>query len=192
MDNNETTSRPLDHATARIVTELAAAILEPLKEDIKKTIHEAIELKISVAAKSCTVTEPLSSPAVRPETSEISRKTEISEDLQQLLRALSEDIRAWEGILKAEGVAQTRELSEFSSEISDLVKDIKSSLPFLISQAVCDASEKNINHGERLQKLTEGALSEVERRLLKLEKIALISGVILAFLLIVALTVRVM
>jgi hypothetical protein len=174
MNNaNNIYDRPLDHATARIVTELAAAILEPLKEDIKKTVYEAIELKIG----------PSNHVVAQPET------PETSDGLQKLLRTISEDVGAWEGILKAEGVAQTKELSEFSSEISDLVKDIKSSLISALDKAARGAFEKDVERGERLRKFTELGMSALEKRLLKLEKIALVSGVILAltaFLLIVA------
>ncbi|GHS85281.1 hypothetical protein AGMMS49957_01030 [Synergistales bacterium] len=177
-------TRPLDHATARIVTEIAAAVLGPLREDIKKTVCEAMELKIQSAAK-----EPQDAPVAPPKTPEEPDKTEKSPDLQnlqKLLHTINGDIKTWEGILKAEGVAQTKELSELSSEISDLVKDIKSSLLSAISETAHVASEKDSERGARLLKLTEDGMGAVEKRLLRLEIIAFVSGVALALLLVFA------
>ncbi|GHV44647.1 hypothetical protein FACS1894204_02110 [Synergistales bacterium] len=177
MDNTQ--SRPLDHVTARIVTEIAAAILEPLKNDIKKIIESRSPVGAALTADKT------------PDTPEKSPKTEMSEDLQKLLLTIDGDIKAWKGILKAEGVAQTRELSEFSSEISELVRDIKSTLLSSIDETARASLEKNAERGERLRKLTEDALNRIEKRLLRIERIELVSGVILTLLLIVAIAARV-
>jgi ABC-type transporter Mla subunit MlaD len=83
------------------------------------------------------------------------------------LQALREAMANWEGVLKADGRAQTRELSEFSSELSDLTRGLESILP----QAVRDAVEKamTIRQGEWEKAMLEQKQT-LENKLARIEK----------------------
>jgi hypothetical protein len=204
--------RPLDHATARIVAELAAALLPHLQETL------AVELKSAVEALSIRtrhgVQEALSalellkvasdevtaslnaaetsigemSSGILPSLSRICERLGTfavqpaagNERLDATLGALKNAIANWEGVLKADGHAQTRELSEFSSELSELVRDMGVSLP----QAVKDTTEKAMTSwdGEWVKTVLENRVV-MEKRLARLEKIVVVFGAISAILL---------
>jgi len=164
----EATKHQLDHATARIVTELAAELLPHLKETVSAELTRTIEslpvnvdreieevlssLKrlralfedmtgalntaqnsalrvsselfplLSACGTLCAATERLEQLAVKLSTDDIVKVNE------KLLHSLEASFADWAGILKANGRAQTRELSEFSAEVSEQVGLIKSGM----------------------------------------------------------------
>ena len=164
------TERPLDHATARIVAELAASLLPRLQETLAAELKNAVEALSVQAGRS--VEETLTALARLKAASEgivtsldaagtsikgmsfdalpsLSRLCEQWEALAAQPAATETDalknaISHWEGVLKADAHAQTRELSEFSSELLELIRAMEGSLP----QMVKDAVEKAIRNDE--------------------------------------------
>jgi hypothetical protein len=196
----------LDHATARIVAELAAALLPPLTAGVKAAVAEEIakrteneesarqtasssierfgERMEEAAARLTRVAEELARQSsgqfaalssalasVKPALDD-----EALEDVAGLLRFLKEAIPGWEGVLKADGRMQTRELSEFSAEMSELAKDIKLSL----AASARESAEKGAARDEERRRFAEESARAMERRLTRLEKIAVSAGVISA------------
>jgi hypothetical protein len=244
---SDISNRPLDHATARIVAELAAALLPPLTSDVKKAVTAEIlkelaalserqeqraeelfapflrlreeigragsEAAASFAAAEASVKrseselsasinrfgERMESIAARltQAADELGRQSsgqftalssaldsvkpglddETLEDVAGLLRFLKEAIPGWEGVLKADGRMQTRELSEFSAEMSELTKDMKLNL----TTAVRESAEKDAARREEKQRLLEENWRTMELRLAKLEKIVILTGAVSAF-----------
>ena len=217
----ETPERQLDHATARIITELAAVLLPHLKETVSAELTKTIEsLPINVDRE---VEEALSSlkrlqvlfedmtnalnsaqsSALRlsNELLPLSRTCEIlntatarleqlasessidSVQVNEILRSIEMSISDWGGILKSSGRAQTKELSEFSAEVYDMVGGMKSILPTMLGEIL----EKTLSSRTEDWLRTTGENSRVlEARLSKLEKIAkvtLAGGVVLLILL---------
>ena len=254
MTSNDS-ERPLDHATARIVAELAAALLPSLTSGMKETVaaeiakglpaalsndrqssdaeesltllrrfreeagkasselaasfvaagvsaeRSAAEMKRSVSELSSSMErfrERMENVAARlaQAADELSRQSsgqfaafsstlstltsvktglddETLEDVIRLLRFLKEAIPGWEGVLKADGRMQTRELSEFSAEMSELAKEMKQGL----ASAVRESAEKSaVRDGERRRFFEESGRT-AERRLAKLEKIVILTGI---------------
>ncbi|MDR1649012.1 MAG: hypothetical protein LBR71_02020 [Synergistaceae bacterium] len=191
--------RPLDHATARIVAELAAALLPSLSSDVKEVVAEetgraGAEMTASFSAAETSmrqsVSELSSSVAARltRTADELARQSsghfaalssalETLEDMAGLLRFLKEAIPGWEGVLKADGRMQTRELSEFSAEMSELAKDMKLSLTAIARES----AEKGAVRDEAGRKLLEENGRAMERRLARLEKIVVLTGAVSAF-----------
>ena len=219
--------RPLDHATARIVAELAAALLPTLTSDVRETVaaeiakgtpappanmassetaasftaaEASVERSVSELSSSMErLRERMESAAARltQAADELARQSsgqfsalssalasvkpglddETLEDVTGLLRFLKEAIPGWEGVLKADGRMQTRELSEFSAEMSELAKDIKLSL----AAAVRENAEKGAVRDEERRRLLEESGRMTERRLEKLEKIVILTGAVSAF-----------
>ena len=198
--------RPLDHATARIVTELAAALLPPLKESLTAEMVEALafpsrqvvqELEDTLASSGKCLEDvrqkerlirDIPDHALRLE--DLCRRLEISatrltnacpeaqqeanfgaedETWKKFQRSLEIAISDWGGILKADGRAQTRELSEFSAEISELMGEMKSSLPQTLKEAVIKEielrDEKWMNDLREAKRLTDQRLSKIEKLL---------------------------
>ena len=203
----ETTERPLDHATARIITELASALLPHLKEMVSAELTRAIEsLPINVdrevgeALSSLKrlqvlfedITNALNSAQssalrVSNELLTLSRACETlnaaTERLEQLasespidsaqvnemLHSMEMSISDWSGILKSNGRAQTKELSEFSAEVYELVGGMKSILPTMLGEIL----EKTLSsRTEDWLRTTGENARALETRLSKLEKIS--------------------
>ncbi|MDR2180795.1 MAG: hypothetical protein LBP21_10840 [Synergistaceae bacterium] len=208
---SDTSERPLDHATARIVTELAAALLPHLQETLAGEMRNAAELlstrthlgveetlaalerlkatgdgivsSLKAAGESMQgISGVLSSLAKMREQMEVFalQPAGSAETLDAALGALKNAIATWEGVLKADGHAQTRELSEFSSELSELMRDMGVSLP----QTVKDTAEKVItSRGDEWVKTLLENRYVMEKRLARLEKIVVVSGAISVVLL---------
>lgn len=244
---NDISERPLDHATARIVAELAAALLPPLTSDVREAVVTEIvkelaalserreqsaedllapflrlreeigrtgsETTASFAAAEASVKRCVSELSASMDrfnermesitarltqaADELGRQSsgqftalssaldsvkpglddETLEDMTGLLRFLKEAIPGWEGILKADGRMQTRELSEFSAEMSELTKDMKLSL----TAAVRERAEKDAAQGEKRRQLLEENGRAMELRLARLEKIVMLTGAVSAF-----------
>jgi hypothetical protein len=213
--------RPLDHATARIVAELAAALLPHLRETLAAELKTAVETLSTRAnqgveetlsaldrlkATSADVVDSLDAAGasmreisfgVLPSLSRICERLDAfdvrpaaeagapdaAKRLDALLDALKNAILKWEGVLKADGHAQTRELSEFSSELSELMRDMGVSLP----QTIKDTAERAIT--SRDDEWMKAALENrqvMEKRLARLEKMVVASGAISMILLAVA------
>jgi hypothetical protein len=194
--------RPLDHATARIVAELAAALLPSLSSDVREAVAGEIgragsETAASFTAAGMSVRQSVSGLSSSMEdvaarltrtADELARQSsgqftalssalETLEDMAGLLRFLKEAIPGWEGVLKADGRMQTRELSEFSAEMSELAKDMKLNLTAIARES----AEKNAVRDEERRKLFEERGRAMERRLARLEKIIVLTGAVSAF-----------
>jgi hypothetical protein len=256
--------RPLDHATARIVAELAAALLPSLTSDVKEAVAKEVQAALpeqreegaeealaslhrvalhraslhraslqqaslerfqeeigrvgsdmtaSFAAAEASVErsvselsslaerfcERMESAAARlaQAADELARQSSgqftalsstlasvksgpddgILEDVAGTLRFLKEAIPGWEGVLKADGRMQTRELSEFSSEMSELAKDMKSSLAAIVRES----AEKGAARDEERRRAAEENGTLIERRLAKLEKLSVLTAAASAF-----------
>ncbi|MDR2175313.1 MAG: hypothetical protein LBO82_05175 [Synergistaceae bacterium] len=255
---SDVAGRPLDHATARIVAELAAALLPSLKSDVRETVAAEIAKGLSTAAaalpapRSLGAEEPLASlrrfqeaigrvgsemtasfaaadasversvsdlassmerfrecmegfrecmegvaARLAQTADELARQSsgqfaalssalasvktglddETLEEMTGLLRFLKEAIPAWEGALKADGRMQTRELSEFSAEMSELAKDMKLNLVSIARES----AEKGAARDEERRRLLEESGRAAARRLEKLEKIVILTGAVSAF-----------
>jgi hypothetical protein len=211
---NDAPDRPLDHATARIVAELATALLPPLQAAVAAEVEKAIgalprqtsqafeetltvlkQLRVSCeeivtalnAAKN-SIRE--TSVDVLPSLSEVcgrlnvivenlSRFVEAAnlDETEKLLHTVEVGISKWEGILKAEGRVQTRELSEFSSEVLELTKDMKSSLPQTLKENVEKAL---MSHGDEWVRSVGENVRALETRLMKIEKLFALLGAFVA------------
>jgi hypothetical protein len=217
---NDTTDRPLDHATARVVSELAGSLLPHLEKIVVAELRKAVEALpalpdrtsrgaeetmaalalltktsneiaafLNAAEKSVHTAEKSVrdvSNGVLPAFSHICEKLDslaahsasMTESTEAKgLQALGEAMANWEGILKADGRAQTRELSELASEISELARGMESILP----QAVKDAVEKamTLRLGE-WEKVMLEQRQILEKRLAKIEKMLAIGWSIVA------------
>ncbi|MDR1651241.1 MAG: hypothetical protein LBR87_05595 [Synergistaceae bacterium] len=208
MTGTREDGRPLDHATARIVAELAAALLPPLTSDMREAVAGEIgragsEMTGSFAAAEASVRQSVSelssgiAARLTQVADELARQSsgqftalssalasakpglgdEVLEDAAGLLRFLKEAIPRWEGALKADGRMQTRELSEFSAEMSELAKEMKLSL----SAVARESAERSAARDEERRKLLEESGRAMERRLTRLEKIVVLTGVVCAF-----------
>jgi ElaB/YqjD/DUF883 family membrane-anchored ribosome-binding protein len=193
--------RPLDHATARIVSELAAALLPRLRETVATEILRATDpLRINERVEETLaalerIKNAADEAAILQDATKRSSEQTISGALNQvehlsvlletfaeylrnederatettqLMEVLQKAIPAWEGILKADGRAHTRELSELSSEISEVLKDTRTSLLSVVNEAVEKESEKR---DARLKELLREHGGIVERRMARFEKI---------------------
>ncbi|MDR1740255.1 MAG: hypothetical protein LBR38_00180 [Synergistaceae bacterium] len=85
---------------------------------------------------------------------------------------MKQSITEWEGVLKADGRAHTRELSEFSAEMSEVIKDMKGSVTALVREAVEHETSRDAEWRLMLKKTEQN----LERKLARLERIALILG----------------
>ena len=219
----ENLERPMDHATARIVTELAAALLPHLKETVSAELTRTIEsLSINVdrevgealsSLKRLNVlfegmTDALNSSqssALRlsSELLSLSRTCEIlntaterieqlasakppvdSAQINEILHSVEVAISDWSGILKSNGHAQTKELSEFSAEVYELIGGMKSILSTMLGEIL----EKTLSlRTEDWLRATGENARALEARLSKLEKISkiilLMEGIILVVVL---------
>jgi len=218
----EAPKQQLDHATARIVTELAAALLPHLKETVSAELIKAIEsmpvnidreveeallsLKrlqalvedmtgaLNSAQSSASrlsnellplsrTCETLIAATTRIEQL-MSEKPEMNNGVQandELLRSLETNLHDWGGILKANGRAQTKEFSEFSTEISEQVSWMKSNMPDILRETLgkmlSSRAEESLSIGE-----VGKNVHSLEDRLTKLEKIGkmiLAGGIVL-------------
>lgn len=202
-------SKQLDHATARIITELAAALLPQLKDAISAEVTRAIQsLPISVdreveeVLSSLKRLQAFSEDMTTAFSSAQSSASQVSSELlpllrmcetlnaatvrleqfasndgaeenaiqmtNELLRSLEANLSDWEGILKANGRAQTRELSEFSTEVSEQVSWVTSGM----SQMVGEILDKTLS--SRIEEWSQAANENtrvLEARLARLEKI---------------------
>jgi hypothetical protein len=187
-DIPDVSSRPLDHATARIVAELAAALLPPLTAEMKESVAAEVAVRLNqtadeLARQSSAQFAAFSSAlaSVKPVIGDESLGGSIDETLQEiagLLRFLKEAIPGWEGVLKADGRMQTRELSEFSAEMSELVKDMKLNL----AAAARESAEKAAARDGERRRLLEESGRTTESRLARLEKLVILTGAVSAFL----------
>jgi hypothetical protein len=210
LKDNPRDERPLDHTTARIVAELAGALLPRLRETVageltrmtefmpglanegaeealaamnrlKNTINAMTDLLDTAKCSLERVTEGAFEKLERmPEqletfAAQLKDDGERATETTQLLRTLERAIPAWEGVLKADGRAQTRELSEFSSEISEMLRDLQAGLLSAVGETVKRENEKRGVQVEGLL-LENGRL--LERRVARLEKITVATGLI--------------
>ncbi|MCL2011159.1 MAG: hypothetical protein FWG71_11540 [Synergistaceae bacterium] len=217
----------LDHATARIITELADALLPGLKEAVAAELARTIE---SLPAVDRELEETLSSlRRLRALSEEMTAALNSAQDsalrvsdgllplsrmcetmnaaidrlerLEQLapkpeepdenhaaasgeiLRSLEANLSDWGGILKANGRAQTRELSEFSAEVSEQVGWMKSGMPGMVGEILEKTLSSRIEEQTRTTGENARALEARLSRLEKTGKIILAEGlVLLAFL----------
>ncbi|MDR1379809.1 MAG: hypothetical protein LBJ36_12280 [Synergistaceae bacterium] len=199
--------RPLDHTTARVVSELASTLLPRLEEVLVSELKKAAETLPDRTNRGVEETmialdrliKASDEIAVSLNTAEESARNVLNSVLPAFSNirdqldafaarsasaigaaeakgflALQEAIANWEGVLKADGRAQTRELSEFSSELSELTRGMEATLP----QAVKDAVEKamTIHRGEWEKSILEQK-ETLEKRLARIEKIAKILAI---------------
>ena len=202
-----------DHATTRIITELAAELLPHLKETVTSELARTLEslpvnidreveqalssLKrlqavfedMTVALNSAQraaqrvsndllplsrMCETLRAAIERLE--ELTAKPDVKETpLDELVRSFEAIISDWGGILKASGRAHTKELNEFSAEVTELVGDMKSSLPAMLGEILGKAL---LSHTEELTKASGESVRTLETRLTRLEKIILTGGAV--------------
>jgi hypothetical protein len=207
----------LDHATARVVSELASALLPRLEEILVAELRKEVEAlpdrtsqgveemmtvltrltktsdKIVVSLNAAEESVRNVSKGVLPAFSNIcgqldsfaARSASVVESAEAKgLQALREATANWEGILKADGRAQTRELSELASEFSELARGMESILP----QAVKEAVEKAmaLHRGEWEKAILEQTRI-LGKRLAKIEKTLAVGWGVAALCLAVAL-----
>jgi len=212
----------LDHTTARIVEELAAALLPHLRETVSAELSRTIESlpmnidrEVEQALASLRRFQALFEDMAEVLNSAQSSASQLSGDLSPLasacemmktaterleqmgkpgetqvngefLNSVETSLRDWEGILKADGRAHTRELEEFSAEVSEQVGWMKSDLPAVLEgalgKALKDALQKEfLPHAGESRAIFEGVRA-LEARLARLEKIGkviLVKGMIL-------------
>ena len=195
------TERPLDHATARIVAELASALLPRLQETLAAELKNAVEAlsvqagrgveetltalqRLKAASDGIVTSLDTAGTSIKAMSldvlSRIDMLSRIGDQLEsftvqpsaETLDTLKNAIAHWEGVLKADAHAQTRELSEFSSELLELIRGMEGSLP----QMVKDVVEKvTVQNGEWMKIVLENR-NIIEKRLARLEKIVVVSG----------------
>lgn len=208
MKNESSAERPLDPTTARIVAELAEALLPRLKEavmeelsaatrvlpqktgrDVEETLAALKRLREaadSVASSLAAVEKVIEETAVgtqagierllrdlEPSVARIESNVDTADEATTLLRSLEAAIPDWEGVLKADGRAHTRELSELSAEMSELLRDTRTSLLSEVRGAVEKELEKRDGHVEQLIR-EEG--KRTDRKLAGLQKTIAISA----------------
>lgn len=209
MSGGKQRTSELDHATARVVKELAEALLPRLREAVRDDLMAALSLRTghvgeladvlgrlreagseadatlreaikslngatddarSILARAC---ERLDAPGTPPH-----QANEALEETRELHHVVEEAVSNWEGILRADGRAHTRELNAFSNEVADLVKNLGLDLGRMIG----DAAEKARNGWEPVLERQRN----VETRLGRLEKMTATLSAISALLLIAA------
>lgn len=223
-ENNR--DRPLDQTTARIVDELAAAMLPHLREtlteetarfqtlpdkveetlkallaalgDLQKIGTEATEsldaaersMEERLAALSSAALASVERAGAAVDSLEAnaanllkatgdSPQPEIrgaeppqSGEILRTLRLLETSIPVWEGILKAEGRAQTRELSELSAEVTELLRDTGEESLRKIEKILMrweSLEKERTQREERFRQSLEDSGRSATRRLLRLE-----------------------
>jgi chromosome segregation ATPase len=197
-----------DHATARIVEELAAALLPHLKEtvsaeltrttkslpiNVDREVEEALaSLKrlqvlfkdMEKTLKSVQSSVSLLSNELLPLSQTCETLNAASERLEQLaanpdvnvaetnelLRAIAASLSEWEGILKANGRAHTRELTEFSAEVSEQVSWMKSGIPVMVEEIL----KKTLSPRTEECRTADESARALDTRLARLEKIGTI------------------
>jgi DNA repair exonuclease SbcCD ATPase subunit len=97
-------------------------------------------------------------------------------EVTKSLHTVESAISNWEGILKAEGRVQTRELSEFSSEVLELVKDMRSDLPRALRETVEKAVASRDDEWTRVVRESSQA---IEAKLAGFEKIVALVGIVI-------------
>jgi hypothetical protein len=102
----------------------------------------------------------------------------VGADIVKLLRRLEEAIPAWEGFLKADGRAQTKELSELAAEISEIAQDTKIALLTGMRETAEKRAARNAEWKENLIEIERA----MERRIARVEKTTLVAGAVSAFL----------
>ncbi len=212
IKSNVPNDRPLDQATARIVTDLSAALLPQMKETLDAKLTQATEAFSPLASRdlmetltalkqlqenSDTISASLLSAeqsiqktslaslpkleslyeTINTAAAQMSANTESLKETAKLLRLLETAVPDWEGVLKANARAQTRELSELAAEMSELLKDTKLSLLRTVKETTQETVEKEISLREdRLrQELRKNEKSAAER-LARLEKLVILWG----------------
>jgi len=221
----DTSKQQLDHTTARIVEELAAALLPHLKETVSAELARTIsalpvnidrEVEKSLASlsrfqklfedmagaldsaqssvarlsgdlrplsRTCEImeaaTERLEQLAVKPDKN---NGTQVNE---ALIRSLEETLHDWGGILKANGLAHTKELKEFSAEVSEQVGWIKSNMPVFLEK---ELKKTLLPYIEESRAVAENVRTLDDRltSLEKIGKIVLVEGIILIAVLVAA------
>jgi len=218
--------KQLDHTTARVVAELASALLPHLKEtvsselalataampiNVSREVEEALTSLRRIQAFSESLAAALdsaqnsasrlsdglkpltqASEAINDAAARIERLAAKQPDegnnaqiTKELLRALEENLRDWGGILKANGNAHTKELNEFSAEVSEQVSWMKSSLPEKLKDAFLPAEKALLSRAEDSRAITE-SVKALDARLTRLEKtgkIVLVEGIVLIMVL---------
>ncbi|MDR2529136.1 MAG: hypothetical protein LBD04_09000 [Synergistaceae bacterium] len=198
----------LDHATARVVKELADALLPSLREAVREDLTAALSIRTGHVGELADVLGRLreagngADAALRDAVKSLNGAAEearaaltsacqrleafvpgvpkedqpqVSEEVRGLLHAVEEAVSNWEGVLRADGRAHTRELNAFSTEIADLVKVLVPDLGRMLGEAV----EKTRSGWEAVLVRQRDA----EARLGRLEKMTAALGAVSVFLL---------
>ncbi|MDR1873939.1 MAG: hypothetical protein LBQ90_02845 [Synergistaceae bacterium] len=224
MKDSARDERPLDHTTARIVAELAAALLPRLREAVTAELLRAAESapqrtdegveEMLLALKSLKNTAEETAAllgatqrSLEQTTSGVLSRLERLPDLleafvaqvrdgneqatenRRLLETLQRAMPAWEGVLRADGRAHTRELSELSSEVSEVLRDARADLSSAVKETMEKESEKR---GERLEELLREHRETLTRRVARFEKIVAAVGLISAIVCAAAVSIGVM
>ena len=181
-----------DPTTDRVVSELAEALLPRLKEVVVRELSSARQVipqeteqdaDAALIALDCLRE---TAAGLRTELERLFREVgssaerlknneDTAAETLALLRSLEAALPGWEGILKADGRAHTRELSELSAEMSELLRDTRSTL----LTEVRDVVEKEFaKRDERLERFLRESATQTE-----LKKIVVASTAISAALL---------
>jgi chromosome segregation ATPase len=166
--------------------EEALAALNRLKSAADATTDLLDAARRSLESVTAGVSEKLERLPEQLETfaAQLRDGDEKATEAAQLLRTLERAIPAWEGVLKADGRAQTRELSEFSSEISEMLRDTQTSLLSAVGDAVKKEGE---GRDARVEEFLLESGAPVERKMARLEKITVAA----AFIVVIACAVTV-
>ena len=138
--------------------ENTAVTLESAQSSASLLLDELLPLSHTCDTLKSTA-ERFERLAVKPDTYDA--------NVDELLLSLKASLSDWGGILKAEGCAQTKELSEFSAEVSEQVGWMKSTMP----QLVGDILEKTLSSRVDENQIIVEKFHALEARLSKLEKI---------------------
>jgi hypothetical protein len=160
-----------------------------LTERLAEIVASAGERLSAAAARLESAADGVFSERISNELAEIVRRVPppdsakpeldgVGADISKLLRHLEEAIPEWEGILKADGRAQTKELSELSAEITEVAQDTKMALLASVREVAEKRAARNAEWKEALME-TERA---IEHRMAKLEKTAVLAAAVSAFL----------
>lgn len=203
-----------DPTTARVVSELAEALLPRLQEavvrELSATAHtmpreternaDAALIALNQLRETCdrvTASMTLAEKSVgetaaeiraelerlphglEPPAAQMKHGADAASETAALIRSMEAATRNWEGILKADGRAHTRELSELSAETSELLRDTRSTVTTEVREAV---EREFVKYDERLERLLRENETRTEAKLARAQKFVLASTAISAIL----------
>jgi len=149
----------------QVLFEDMAAALNSAKSSALRVSNELLPLSRACETLNVVI-ERIEQFAAKPE-------LDVSE-MHVLLRSMEAAISDWEGVLKANGRAQTKELSEFSAEVSELMGGMNA-LPAIMRETL----EKALPTGAEKYRSAGESLRLLEAKLARLEKIVLAEGFVL-------------